>query len=232
VPSALVIRHERHEGLAGLTEPVLARGYSIDELYAGETEFASADLLSPDLVILMGGGMGVYEREKHPWIDPEIVRLCERIAADRPTLGICLGSQLMAAAMGARVYKGPVREVGFFPIAMTESGRRSAVSHISGTPMLQWHGDTFELPEGAVRLAYSASYENQAFSRGDNILGVQFHAEMGEDAGFSYWCRDGAYVASAGTDVTTLAADYNRLGPAAVSAGRAMVDAWLAGLDV
>jgi GMP synthase (glutamine-hydrolysing) len=163
----------------------------------------------------------------------EIIRVAERIMADRPTLGVCLGSQVMAAAMGAPVYKGPHNEVGFSPVSLTEAGKASSLAGIGDVPVLHWHGDTFDLPHGVELLASSDLYKNQAFARGPNILALQFHPEMGEDASFEIWCDKGdPFIAAAGTDVDSLVADHAKHGPAAVAAGRAMLDSWLAGLDV
>jgi GMP synthase (glutamine-hydrolysing) len=92
---------------------------------------------------------------------------------------------------------------------------------------LHWHGDTFDLPAGAERLAETDNYANQGFRIGDTLLAIQFHPEMGEDPRFEEWLQDGDYIASAGTDAQTLRADHDQLGPAAVAAGRAVVGEWL-----
>lgn len=233
MPSALVICHERYEGLAGFRAPIDARGFAIDEIYVGDPDFRAVDLLDPDLLVIMGGPMGVYEQDRHPWMGHEIVRVAERIAADRPTIGVCLGSQIMAAAMGARVYKGPVNEVGFAPVALNAAGQGSPLAEIAGVPMLHWHGDTFDLPEDVTLLASTPAFAHQAFARGDNILALQFHPEMGEDPGFSEWCAHGTrFAAKAGTTPERLMADYAALGPQAAAAGRRLLDRWLAALDV
>lgn len=228
---AVVIRHVVYEGVAGYRAPIEAAGYEIQRIAACETDFAAIDLVTPDLVITMGGPMGVYERDAYPWIDGEVAALGRRIAADRPTLGVCLGSQLIAAAMGADVYPGPVREVGFSPIALTDAGSASPVRHLGDTDVLHWHGDTFDLPRGADRLASSDLYRNQAFSRGPNLLALQCHAEMGEDERFAHWIDEGRdYLAGAGVSADMLVADHDRLGPRAVRAGQAMIAEWLAAL--
>ena len=230
--SALVIRHERDEGLAGFSAPIDARGYMIDEMYVGDPDFLALDLLEPDLLVIMGGPMGVYEQDRYPWLGHEIVRVAERIAADRPTIGVCLGSQVMAAAMGARVFRATVNEVGFAPVALNPAGQASPLAEVAGVPMLHWHGDTFDLPEGTSLLASTPAFPHQAFARGDNILALQFHPEMGEDVSFAEWCAHGIdFAAKAGTTPDRLAADYAVLGPQAVAAGRRLLDRWLAGVN-
>jgi GMP synthase (glutamine-hydrolysing) len=122
--------------------------------------------------------------------------------------------------------------VGFRPITLTQAGKHSSLAAIGDLPVLHWHGDTFDLPDGVELLASSGLYKNQAFSRGTNILALQFHPEMGEDASFETWCEKGdPFIAIAGTDLETLSAEHTRHGPAAVAAGRVVLDSWLAGLD-
>src|SRR5690606_22046564 len=136
-------------------------------------------------------------RDRHAWIEPEIAGLRARLAAKRPTLGICLGSQMIAAALGAEVRPGPVRGVGIAPVALTMEGEGSPLRHLAGVPVLHWHGDTFDLPEGTEHLAASRAYPNQAFRIGDWLLALQFHAEMGEDPVLGTWIeRNGDYIAS------------------------------------
>lgn len=226
--TALIIRHTPYEGVAGFRAPVEAAGYAVDRIDVTDPAFASIDFVAPDLLLLMGGPMGVYETEAHPWITCEVARLADRIAADRPTLGVCLGAQMIAAAMGSRVYAGPAKEVGFAPIAVNELGMATPVRHLSGVPVLHWHGDTFDLPPGVELLASSEAYRHQAFRRGANLLALQCHAEMGEDPRFEAWL-DGSedYLAEAGTDAVAMRAAHDRHGAAAVAAGRSLVREWL-----
>jgi GMP synthase (glutamine-hydrolysing) len=228
--SALIIRHVPHEGVAGYRLPIEEAGYEITRIDVGDPAFSQVDLVAPDLVIMMGGPMGVYEQERFPWIACQLRRLARRLEADRPTLGVCFGSQMIAAALGARVYAGPVKEVGFSTVALTDRGQGSPLRHLAGVPVLHWHGDTFDLPERAERLAETAAYPNQAFRRGPRLLALQFHAEMGEDPRIDAWLEDEAYIASAGMNPATIRQEHDRLGPGAVAAGRLMIRDWLAGL--
>jgi len=228
---ALVIRHVDHEGIAGYREPIEAAGYEIHRVAAHHAGCAKLDILAPDLVVVMGGPMGVYDTDRFPWLDDEIAVLRRRLAADLPTFGVCLGSQLIAAALGAEVRKGPVREIGFGAIDLTDAGRDGPLRHLDGIELLHWHGDTFDVPAGTELLATTAPYA-QAFARGRNMLALQFHAEMGEDERFEHWLtNDGAEIAEVGSTPEVLRAEHDRKGPTAVAAGRAMIAEWLAGLN-
>lgn len=229
--TALVIRHTPDEDLAGFRGPIEAAGYAIVPVDVADPDFGELDFDEPDLLIVMGGPMGVYETDLHPWIAGELTRLARRIMLDRPTLGICLGSQMVAAAMGARVYPGPGKEVGFAPVEISPAGLGSPLRHIENLPVLHWHGDSFDLPPNVELLASTADYRHQAFRRGDNILALQFHPEMGEDPGFATWLEDEAYVEEAGLTVAALRAQYDALGPASVAAGRKLIADWLDRID-
>lgn len=227
---ALVVHHVAHEGLAGFAGPLVDAGYAIERLDVGDPGFASADFLTPDLLVLLGGPMAVYRPDLFPWMDGEIARLAERLAARRPTLGVCLGAQMIAAALGATVERGPLREVGFAPVALTVEGSRTPLQALADVAVLHWHGDGFAVPEGAVLLAETAHYP-QAFSLGPTILALQCHPEMGEpDDDIERWLdADAAYVAKAETTVAAIRADHARLGEGAAAAGRRMLRDWLAG---
>jgi GMP synthase (glutamine-hydrolysing) len=230
--SALIIRHVPYEGIAGFREPVAAAGYAVERIDIADPGFSSLDLSEPDLLIMMGGPMGVYEQDRHPWIACQLRRLRERLAADRPTLDVCFGAQRMAVALGARVYPGTVKEVGFHPVRVLTAGQSSPLRHLEDVPILHWHGDTFDLPDRVELLASSHVYEHQAFRRGANILALQFHAEMGEDPRFKAWIDERPEaVIEAGSDVEGLRALHDQHGPRAVAAGRRLIAEWLEGLD-
>jgi len=229
---ALVVRHVPEEDLAGFRVPIEHAGYAVETIDVGDPRFATTDLTAPDLLILMGGSMGVYERETHRWIDGEIARLATRLDADRPTLGVCLGAQMMAAALGAAVARGPAPEIGFAPISLTVAGRATPLAAIGDIPVLHWHGDSFDLPAGVELLASTDRYAHQAFRRGTNLLALQFHAEMGVHHSIETWIANaGERLPALGLDADALRADYATLGPACAAAGRAVIGAWLAMLD-
>ena len=229
--SALIIRHTPYEGIAGFRAPVEAAGYELTRIDVSHPAFPHIDFDEPDLVLIMGGPMGVYETEAHPWIAGELTRLARRIMLDRPTIGVCLGSQMVAAAMGARVYPGPVKEVGFAPVKISAAGLGSPLRHIEDVPILHWHGDSFDLPPGVELLASTDSYPHQAFRRGNNLLALQCHPEMGEDPRFDIWLEDETYIEAAGLTVADLRAQHEALGSAAVAAGQKLIADWLDRLD-
>jgi GMP synthase (glutamine-hydrolysing) len=228
---ALVVHHVEHEGLAAFAGPLAERGYAREHVFAGDGGFAAIDFLEPDLLVLLGGPMGVYERAAHPWIEGELARIAMRIMAGGPTLGVCLGAQLIAAALGAEVKSGPVREVGFAPMTLTAAGRRSPLAALDGVPILHWHGDGFAVPEGAILLAETAHFA-QAFAIGSTLLALQCHPEMGSpDDGIDRWlAEDADYVIGAGTTEAMIRADHAALGAVAASAGQRLLHDWLAGL--
>lgn len=228
---ALIIRHVPYEGIAGYRAPVEAAGYVIDKVDVCDPAFAHVDLNAPDLLIMMGGPMGVYEADVYPWINCQKNRLARRLEVGRPTLGVCFGAQMMAAALGADVYAGPVKEVGFHPVHVRANALGGPLRHLVDVPILHWHGDSFTLPDNVEWLASSNAYDHQAFRRGDNILALQFHAEMGMDARFDAWIKEWPEsVTEAGGDEDSLRAAHDEFGPGAVAAGQAMLGEWLAGL--
>jgi GMP synthase (glutamine-hydrolysing) len=226
--TALIIRHVPVEGVAGYRQPIEAAGYHVDRIDVADPAFATLDLCEHDLLIMMGGPMGVYEHDSHPWIACQLRRLRQRLAADRPTLGVCFGAQMIAQALGARVYPGPAKEVGFHPVRVHGNAIDGPLRHLVDVPVLHWHGDTFTLPDDVELLASSHVYDHQAFRRGSNILALQFHAEMGEDERFHAWLEAWPEsIAEAGGDVASLRAAHDQHGPPAVAAGRAMIAEWL-----
>ncbi|BBD96869.1 glutamine amidotransferase [Sphingobium amiense] len=227
--TALIVRHVPREGAAGYLQPIEAAGYRIERIDVASPDFAGVDLCEPDLLIMMGGPMGVYEADVHTWIPTQIDKLAARLTADRPTLGVCLGSQMIAAALGARVYPGGQTELGFKPVTLHATGRESPLRHLDDVPVLHWHSDTFDLPGNVELLASTDRYAHQAFRRGRHLLALQFHAEMGEDPRFEEWLTHfWADLDSAGQCAHALRRDHADHGSSAVAAGRAMIAEWLA----
>jgi GMP synthase (glutamine-hydrolysing) len=229
--TALIIRHVPIEGIAGYRAPIEAAGYALDRIDVSDPCFSQIDLAEPDLLIMMGGPMSVYDHDSHAWIACQLRRLRRRLDADRPTLGVCLGAQMIAAAMGAHVHAGPTKEVGMHPVHVHANALHGPLRHLIGVPVLHWHRDTFTLPEGTELLASSHVYPHQAFRRGNTVLALQCHAEMGVDPRFEAWLEQWPQdAASAGTDCESLRRAYATQGPAAVAAGQAMIAEWLTGL--
>jgi len=180
-----VIRHLAFEDLASFTSVLQAKDIEVNYIEAADFALTPEDLsqidpLSDELLIILGGPISVNDQAMFPFIETEINLLKQRIAADKPTLGICLGAQLIASALGADVYSGEEKEIGWSPLNLTEAGKHSALRYLSAEhcSILHWHGETFDLPDNAVLLASSEMYSNQAFSYGKNILALQFHPEI------------------------------------------------------
>ena len=186
------------------------------------------DALDASLLVVLGGPMGAYQTSAFPFLQNELDVLTARVPADLPTLGICLGAQLIAASMGARVYPGERFELGYEPISLTDAGRGSCLATLHEDPrVLHWHSDTYDLPAGATRLASSAAYREQAFSLGPRILGLQFHPEV-DPAMLETWlpgARD--ELARAGVDADVLRRSCNEVGPALTTRAQAMLRRWL-----
>ena len=183
--SAIAIRHVYFEDL-GAFEPVLRdAGYQIRYCDIGMDDL-SAIPPDTDLLVVLGAPIGAYEEEKYPFVSDELRIIGRRLSNSQPVLGICLGAQLMARAFGARVYPGKSKEIGWAPVELTDAARQTSLQHLAGLPVLHWHGDVFDLPDGAVRLASTALTPNQAFAFGSTALGLQFHVEV-QERGFERW---------------------------------------------
>jgi len=153
-----------------------------------------------------------------------------RMDAAKPTLGVCLGAQLMAKALGAQVAPGPQKEIGWAPLALTEAGRVSVLGAFETTPVLHWHGDNFELPVNAVRLASTSACPNQAFAYGQNLLGLQFHIEVDPTRIEQWLIGHTVELAKAGIDPRELRRQAATLGRATAEKGKAALTAWLDGV--
>jgi GMP synthase (glutamine-hydrolysing) len=185
-----------------------------------------------DAIVAMGGPMSVNDEDEHPWLRSEKRTIGDAVRAGLPFWGACLGVQLLAASLGASVYAGPEPEVGLLEVTLTEDGRLDPV--LAGLPptltTLQWHGDTFEVPSGAVLLAGSPTYPNQAFRYG-RAYGVQFHMEVSREMALA-WADVPTYAAAleralGDGAVGRLVDDLDRSAPTMLEHGRRMFGAWL-----
>lgn len=180
MPTVLAFRHVAFEDLDGFAPAFARRGYDITYRDAWYDD-GPFDALAPDILVVLGAPVGIYEAADYPFIAEELSAVRQRIANGRPVLGVCFGAQMIAAACGARVYRGDEFEFGWAPLKPTEAGARSPIAgYCSGLrSVFHCHGDTFDLPEGATLLASSMLYANQAFSIGPH-LALQFHGEVTE----------------------------------------------------
>jgi GMP synthase (glutamine-hydrolysing) len=226
--SVLALRHVAFEDLGGFEAPLREAGYVIDYCDMGLDDPFSAG--EPDILVILGAPIGAHEENLYPFLQDEIRLIAARLAADKPVLGICLGAQLMARALGAPVYPGRAKEIGFKPLTLTPEGE-GLLGPLKNMPVLHWHGDTFDLPSGAVRLAATDVCDQQAFAYGRRGLGFQFHPEA-QEQGFERWLigHAGEIAATPGISVSGLRAQMSRHGMMARNAGRAVLANWLAGL--
>jgi GMP synthase (glutamine-hydrolysing) len=227
IKKCLAVRHVAFEDLGLLGPLVAARGYGVRYHDAGIQPFDAETLLAPDLLIVLGGPIGVYERNSYPFIADEVAAIAVRLEADKPMLGICLGAQIMAAALGARVAPGPVKEIGWAPLTLTADGQKSVLAPLGATPVLHWHGDNCELPTGCTRLASTPHCPVQAFARTPSQLALQFHLEA-EPARFESWLVGHTVeLGKAGVDPRQLRTQARTVGPATRELGQKVLAAWL-----
>jgi GMP synthase-like glutamine amidotransferase len=174
--NAHYFQHVPFEDIGSIRPWLKAAGYKI----TGTPFFKSANLPDPgdvDLLIVMGGPMSVNDKNNFPWLIPEKQFIRNMIQSGKPVLGICLGAQLIASAMGTTVYKNVAKEIGWFPIQGIPSVDNAHFRFPPSAEVFHWHGETFELPPGAIHLARSEGCEHQAFQFGRSVIGLQFHLE-------------------------------------------------------
>lgn len=228
---AVVLRHVAFEDLGTFAPVLTAAGYHVQSYDVGVDELWTLDPLKPALLIVLGGPVGVGDAEAYPVLTEEMALLRTRLAAGAPTLGICLGAQLMAAALRARVAATGQKEIGFSALTLTDAGRYGPLRHLDGVPVLHWHGDMFAIPDGAVRLAATPLCANQGFAVGKNILGLQFHPEADPQTLERWLIGHAAELTAAGIDPRDLREQAGWRGAALRQAGQAMLTEWLEGLD-
>ncbi|TMQ57248.1 MAG: type 1 glutamine amidotransferase [Candidatus Eisenbacteria bacterium] len=177
-----LIQHVPSEGPGLIASEAASRGIPLDvrRMFAGDPLPAPGEIAG---LVVMGGPMAANDDAAFPNLARERDLLAGAARAGIPVLGICLGAQLLAAALGGRVSRGLKEEIGFGEVTLTEEGSRDPIlgRGARSVPVFQWHGDTFDLPKGAVLLASSPGYPNQAFRLGDRVYGFQFHVEADRD---------------------------------------------------
>jgi GMP synthase (glutamine-hydrolysing) len=230
--TALALRHVHFEDLGSFGDELAARGYDITYSDVGDDSFCEGDPCANDLLVVLGGPVGAYE-DAYPFLDIEWKFIRTRLEAGMPTLGICLGAQLIASALGEKVYASGVKEIGFSPLMVTEEGHDSPLAHFDGVQVLHWHGDTYTLPIGALNLASTSAIEHQAFALGPNVLGLQFHPEVETDGRFERWLvGHSAELAGCGIDIDGLRRDAKVYGHGLKMAAHMMLHDWLTGLEI
>ncbi|OQW96092.1 MAG: glutamine amidotransferase [Beggiatoa sp. IS2] len=224
--TVLTIQHVVNEDLDAFADVLAAHNFQLISCFAPTANFAAIDPLEPDLLIVLGGPMGVYEMEQYPFLRAEIALLQKRLAQDLPTLGICLGCQLIASALGAKVYPMGYQEISWQPITLTPAGQTSYLAAIGTNPVLHWHGDTFDLPPDVTLLASSHLCKNQAFQWKKACLGLQFHVEVTAN-GLERW-----FVGETKLDIAAIRADSVRYAENSVTHGAEFLKTWLVSIGL
>jgi GMP synthase (glutamine-hydrolysing) len=228
--TAIAIRHISFEDLGTFEDVLVTKGFEIRYLEAGRDDLSAWDALEPDLLVLLGGPIGAYEDDLYPFLRDEM-RLAERrLASGRPLLGICLGAQIMARALGSRVHPGRAKEIGWTPLTLSEAGSVGPTSHLSAelTSMLHWHGDTFDLPAGATLLASTPLTKNQVYAWGESALAFQCHPEVQGEFIERWLIGHACELAHVGIRPPELREATARFGPALQVQGRKCFEQWLA----
>jgi GMP synthase (glutamine-hydrolysing) len=227
VKTCLVLRHVPFEDLGMLASILGQRGFEARYVEAGMDELERAQVEDADLLIVLGGPIGVYEEEAYPFLRRELALISDRLAALRPTLGICLGAQLMAKALGAKVAPGPAKEIGWAPVELTAAGRASPLRHLEALHVLHWHGDNLDLPAGCDNLAFTPHCPFQAFRKGPNLFGLQFHIEPDPRRIEAWLIGHAVELAQARIDPRAIRRDTARHGDTLQRAGAVIFNEWL-----
>ena len=187
---ALALRNVSIESPGTFGEFLKRNGFAIDDIDLTRGEPCPATAEGYDVTLMMGGPMNVYEEDKYPFLADELRLLQSAAKKKQKVIGFCLGGQMIARALGAKVTKNPIKEIGWMPVTLTDEGKREPL--LAGLPetltVFQWHGDTFAIPKGAAHLARSEACANQAFRHG-NMLALQFHPEV-EEADVRGWSEE------------------------------------------
>lgn len=231
--TAIAIRHVVFEDLGNFRYVLEKHGYDIEYRDAGIDSLHDLNNARIGLLIILGAPIGAYDDALYPFLPDEITLISGRLQAGLPTLGICLGAQLMARALGEKVRPMASKEIGFAPLTLTDTGKRSVLQHLpAGLPVLHWHGDQFEIPAGLTSLAQTALCPNQAFSIGHHALAFQFHIEADASRIEQWLIGHSVELLSAGVDLMQLRKQAGQYGAVLARAGQAVLGSWLDGLDL
>jgi GMP synthase (glutamine-hydrolysing) len=221
----LAVRHLPFEDLGSLAMPLAQAGYSIRYVDAPTADFDALGKLPWDLLVVLGGPIGVNDGADYPFIAPELKFVEARLKAARPLLGICLGSQFIARALGATIRRNEKVELGWKPLTFTQAGESSPLRHLTG-PVLHWHGEIFDLPSGALSLCNTDLTPHQGFTWGQ-ALAMQFHPEVTARGLEQWYVGNVGDIREAGLKTPELRRSAEAHAPAMQVQALAMLTDWL-----
>jgi GMP synthase-like glutamine amidotransferase len=225
------LQHVHFEGLGHIEPWLLEHGHSLSGTGFFEREVSLPAPASFDALIIMGGPMSIYDEVEHPWLAREKTFIKECLEADKKILGICLGAQLLAHCLGARVHPAPHKEIGWFPVSPIDGQSWLPGLFRSNPTVFHWHGDQFDIPPGAEGVLRSEANDNQAFWLNARVMGLQFHLEV-TDALLGQMLAHGAdeLVPAAYVEAESAIRSGSRHAPAGHRLMGAILGAWLEGI--
>lgn len=230
--TAHVVQHVLSENLGIFEDALKERGFDITYYEAGIDSINVPELQDADLLIVLGGPIGVYDEPLYPFLAEEKRLISQRVKAQKPVLGVCLGAQLIAASIGTEVAATGKKEIGYAPVQLTEAGKNSVLAPLGTTSVLHWHGDQFLTPEGRESLATTPGFPNQAFTLEDPegkpfALALQFHLEADPTKIERWLISNTDELVSNDFDIETIRRDAVTHGDALAKAGVEVLDNWL-----
>ena len=193
-PVIVIFQHAESEGPGKVRSFLEASGYHLETVFWPDQRAAPVLPKPVAGCVILGGAMNVQQHRVHPWLVEEKRQLEKILNAGIPLLGICLGAQMIADVLGARIFQNPQEEIGWWPVDFTSEAAEKFPALPASATVLHWHGDTFSLPKDSIRIATSAGCKEQGFLYRQNVLGLQFHPEVDPKLAKSFCCGDDSYV--------------------------------------